>query len=260
MPCDEWCSKQDRSCQVHGLHPVDPGQVDHDTVVPWTGEPRSEVHKLGRHACADLLGSVLELQDALRMRAQAHELAGGGRQAAERGEEADDDGGVVAHVGEHAGAPARRLGRPQVPRKEGPDDQHHRHGGRQVLGVEVLQAGSSFQSSMPIWHADPAVHSVDNVLHWKGRLKRCVPLDFSAVLAASGGMAGMQLTRRNQRFMVQLRKPVETCLPHRKAPLRVQELGLMLDQVLELADDEAALLLHPAVEGHRLCISAQPRM
>ena len=34
----------------------------------------------------------------------------------------------------------------------------------------------------------------------------------------------------------------------------------MLDQVLELADDEAALLLHPAVEGHRLRIGAQPRM
>lgn len=98
------------------------------------------------------------------MRAQAHELAGGGRQAAKRGEEADDDSSVVAHVGEHAGAPARRLGRPQVPREEGPDDQHHRHGGRQVLGVEVLQAGSTCQGSMSIWHTAFAVHSIAGIL------------------------------------------------------------------------------------------------
>ena len=137
----------------------------YDTVIAWTGVAISDVDKLGSHACADLLGGVLELQDALGVRAQAHELAGGGRQAAQRGEEADDDGGVVAHVGEHAGAPARCLGRPQVPGEEGPDDQHHRHGGSQVLGVEVLQAGSSFQGSMSIWHADFAVHSIDNVLH-----------------------------------------------------------------------------------------------
>lgn len=34
----------------------------------------------------------------------------------------------------------------------------------------------------------------------------------------------------------------------------------MLDQVLEVADNEAALLLHPAIEGHRFRIRPQPGM
>ena len=39
----------------------------------------------------------------------------------QRGEEGDDDSGVVAHVGQHAGAPAAssRLGR-RCPAKKGP--------------------------------------------------------------------------------------------------------------------------------------------
>ena len=70
-----------------------------------------------------------------------------------REEDARLPSGVVAHVGEHAGAPTRGLGWPQVPSKKGPNDQHDRHGGRQVLGVEILQVCSSHQGSMSIWHA-----------------------------------------------------------------------------------------------------------
>lgn len=34
----------------------------------------------------------------------------------------------------------------------------------------------------------------------------------------------------------------------------------MLDELLELARDQAALLFHPAIEGHRLRIRAQARV
>ena len=49
-------------------------------------------------------------------------------------------------------------------------------------------------------------------------------------------------------------------LPHGEEPLGIQELQLVLDQLLEVADDEAALLLHPAIECHRLCICPQSGM
>ena len=50
------------------------------------------------------------------------------------------------------------------------------------------------------------------------------------------------------------KKLARSHLPHGEEPLGVQELELVLDELLEVADDEAALLLHPAVECHRLRI------
>ena len=57
----------------------------------------------------DLCRHVLQLRDAQRVRAGLHQLAAGRRERAERGEERDDDVGVVAHVGQHARAPGGRL-------------------------------------------------------------------------------------------------------------------------------------------------------
>jgi hypothetical protein len=54
-------------------------------------------------------------------------------------EEADDDGGVVAHVGQHRRPPPHAVLRPQVAPEERPDDEHHRPRAGQVLEKEVLQ-------------------------------------------------------------------------------------------------------------------------
>ncbi len=90
------------------------------------------------------------------MGAQAHELARRGRQAPQRSEQADDDSRVVAHVGQHAGAALRGLAGAQMPRKEGPNDQHYCHGGGQILGMEVLR----WIQGVRIWQGGTAGGSV----------------------------------------------------------------------------------------------------
>lgn len=49
-------------------------------------------------------------------------------------------------------------------------------------------------------------------------------------------------------------------LPHAEEPLRPQQLGAVLHKAAEGGRDQATLLLDAAIEGHRLCICAQPRL
>lgn len=49
-------------------------------------------------------------------------------------------------------------------------------------------------------------------------------------------------------------------LNHAVVPLRLQQALLMTQQVLEPVHNEAALLLDTSIEGHRLCIVAQPSL